>query len=92
MHNPDGAYHGPQRMRTALANDYVIALSQLLSQIGPSNVWRLAAPFGLDDIENAPDAGTLLFGGGNASLLDVAQAYSTFAHLGKSGRAAHQSR
>ncbi|MDX9864184.1 MAG: Ig-like domain-containing protein, partial [Anaerolineaceae bacterium] len=82
MNNPDGAWHGPQRMRTALANDHLIALSQLLVQIGPANVWRLAAPFGLDEIENAPNPGTLLFGGGNASLLDVAQAYSTFAHLG----------
>jgi membrane peptidoglycan carboxypeptidase len=82
MHNPDGEYHGPQRMRTALANDHLMALSQLLSQIGPANVWRLAAPFGLDDIENYTESGSLLFAGGNASLLDIAQAYSTFAHLG----------
>ena len=80
--NPDGTYHGPQRMRTAVANDHLMALSQLLAQIGPANAWRLAAPFGLDDIENDPNPGTLLFGGGNASLLDVAQAYSTFANLG----------
>ena len=82
MHNPDGTFHGPQRIRTALANDHLMALSQLLAQIGPANVWRLAAPFGLDDIENYSEAGTLLFTGGNASLLDIAQAYSTFANLG----------
>ncbi len=82
MHNPDGTYHGPQRMRTALANDHLMALSQLLAQIGPANAWRLAAPFGMEDIENDPNPGTLLFAGGNASLLDVARAYSTFAHLG----------
>lgn len=82
MQNPDGEYHGPQRMRIALANDYVVSLSQLLNQMGPSNVWRLADPFGLDDLANSPDPGNLLFNGGNASLLDIAQAYSTFAHLG----------
>lgn len=80
--NPAGAYHGPQRMRMALANDHLMALSQLLSQIGPANVWRLAAPFGLNDLENNAQAETLLFGGGNTSLLDIAQAYSTFANLG----------
>jgi membrane peptidoglycan carboxypeptidase len=79
--NQDRKYHGPQRLRIALANDYLLPLSQLLSQIGPLNVWRLAEPLGLslDAITHPQD---LLYGGGSVSPLDIAQAYSVFARQG----------
>jgi membrane peptidoglycan carboxypeptidase len=79
--NPDGVYHGPQRLRLALANDYLIPLSQLLLQIGPVNVWRLAEPLGLafDSVSQPVD---LLFEGGSLSPLEMAQAYSVFARQG----------
>lgn len=80
--NPDGDYHGPQRLRTALANDYLQAMSEMLVQLGPVDVWRLTAPFGLNNLENTPSPATLLFEGGNTSLLEIARAYSTFASLG----------
>jgi membrane peptidoglycan carboxypeptidase len=79
--NPDGVYHGPQRLRLALANDYLMPLSQLLLQIGPVNVWRLAEPLGLafDSVSQPAD---LLFEGGSLSPLEMAQAYSVFARQG----------
>jgi membrane peptidoglycan carboxypeptidase len=76
-------YHGPQRLRLALANDYLAAVNQLLNQLGPVNVWRLAEPLGLEGLSESPQAADLLSEGGSLSLLDVAQAYSTFSNLGE---------
>ncbi len=81
--NPDGKFHGPLRLRMALANDYLAPLTQLLGQIGAPNVWRLAEPLGLslESGEERPEE--LLYSGGYVSPLDVAQAYSAFARLGE---------
>ncbi len=81
--NPDGRFHGPQRLRMALANDYLAPLSQLLVQIGAPNVWRLAEPLGLSLQSGQERPEELLYAGGYVSPLDVAQAYSTFARLGE---------
>ncbi len=80
--NPDGAYHGPQGLRTALANDYLVPLSQLVDQIGATAVWRSAAALGLSGVEAADQPGALLYEGGDVNLLQAAQAYSAFASLG----------
>lgn len=80
--NPDGAYHGPQRLRNAIANDYLVPLSQLIDQIGATAVWRSASALGLSGVEATANPGALLYEGGSANLLQVAQAYSTFASLG----------
>ncbi len=80
--NPDGQYHGPVRLRTALANDYLVPIAQFMEQIGAVNVWRTAENFGLTTLAEIPQPEQLLFGGGNASLLETAQAYSVFANLG----------
>jgi membrane carboxypeptidase/penicillin-binding protein len=79
--NSDGLYHGPQRLRIALANDYLQPISQLLSQIGSINVWRLIEPLGLS-LDNPAQPEDLLIGGGSVSPLDLAQAYSVFARQG----------
>ncbi len=80
--NPDGEYHGPQRLRLALANDYLIPLAGLLDQLGAINVWRQAQPLGLGRLGQVNDPLGLLYRGGNLSLLEMAQAYSVFANLG----------
>ena len=71
--------HGPVRLRTALANNYLAAQSRLLDQIGAATVWRSAEPFGLN--LDAPD---LLTGGGQVNPLELAQAYNVFASQGSS--------
>ena len=69
VENFDGAYHGPMRLRVALANDYQAPTAQLLSQMGTDNVNRIAASFGI-----SPDE--------QLSLLDAAGAYGVFAQGG----------
>lgn len=80
--NPDGTYHGPQRLRMAMANDYLTPLSQLLLQIGPVNVWRLAGTLGLPGLAEAQEPAALLYEGGAVTPLAVANAYNVFANLG----------
>ncbi|NLG99453.1 MAG: hypothetical protein GX491_19025 [Chloroflexi bacterium] len=79
--NPDGQFHGPVRLRIALANDYLAAQAQILSQIGAQNVWRLASALGLSSLANE-DSPDLLYEGGRVSPLDLAQAYAVFANQG----------
>jgi membrane peptidoglycan carboxypeptidase len=71
VQNFDGAYHGPIRLRVALANDYQAPTAQLLSQMGSDNVSRIAASFG---VSREADA--------QLSLLNAAGAYGVFAQQG----------
>ncbi|GAB4579075.1 MAG: PBP1A family penicillin-binding protein [Anaerolineales bacterium] len=81
--NPDG-YHGPQRMRLALANDYLIPTLDLLAELGPENVWRTAAQLGLPSliVPGGEPALRLPLEGGKLTLLEVAQAYGVFSSQG----------
>jgi membrane peptidoglycan carboxypeptidase len=79
--NPDKTFHGPVRMRTALANDYLVPIAQLVEQVGASNVWRLAGAFGLDSLRDETSSG-LIYEGGQVSPLELAQAYAVFANQG----------
>ncbi|HSB02085.1 MAG TPA: transglycosylase domain-containing protein [Anaerolineales bacterium] len=69
IENVDGKYHGPMRLRVALANDYQVPTAQLLSQMGAENVDRIAASFGVSPEEQL-------------SVLDAAGAYGVFAQQG----------
>jgi membrane peptidoglycan carboxypeptidase len=80
--NSAAVYRGPMRLRSALANDRLIPLNQVLLQIGANNVWQLAEPLGLHGLFQTSDPAGLLQAGGQASLVELAQAYSVFAGLG----------
>jgi len=82
--DPDGRYHGPLRMRTALANGYLTPALQLLAQLGPENVWRTADQAGLDGLENlgGSAAQNLLLEGGGLSLLELTHTFGIFSTLG----------
>ncbi|HZU87573.1 MAG TPA: penicillin-binding protein [Anaerolineaceae bacterium] len=80
--NPDGKYHGPVRLRIAVGNDYLVPLAQMLDQISPATVWKLAELLGLGGLAENSQPGALLFAGGEVSLLQLAQAYSPFATQG----------
>ncbi|HLO32917.1 MAG TPA: transglycosylase domain-containing protein [Anaerolineales bacterium] len=71
VENFDGQYHGPMRLRIALANDYPAPAAQVLSQMGAENVDKIAASFGLS---RAADA--------QLALADAAGAYGVFAQQG----------
>ena len=80
--NPDGKFHGPQRLRLAIANDYLVPVSQLLTQIGAVNVWRFNEPLGLTRLAGSTNPADLLFDGGEMTLPELAEAYSAFPNLG----------
>ena len=67
--NFDNEYHGPLRLRVALANDYPAPAAQVLSQMGVENVTKIASSFGVSRDEQL-------------SLMDAAGAYGAFAQNG----------
>ena len=76
--NPDGKFHGPVRLRTAMVNDYLAPAAQLLAQIGPDVVWNSTAAFGLPSLEGEE----IPFSGGELSIYQVAQAFGVLANQG----------
>ncbi|HJQ14388.1 MAG TPA: transglycosylase domain-containing protein [Anaerolineales bacterium] len=71
VQNFDGEYHGPMRLRIALANDYPAPAAQVLSQMGVENVEEISSSFGV-----SRDVGAEL------SLWDAAGAFGAFAQQG----------
>ncbi len=69
VQNFDGEYHGPMRLRIALANDYPAPAAQVLSQMGAENVDKITSSFGISRNEEL-------------SLLDAAGAFGVFARQG----------
>jgi membrane peptidoglycan carboxypeptidase len=69
VQNYDGRYHGPLRLRNALANDYRVPAETVMRQMGAENVTKIAASFGLP--LDAP-----------LRLLEVAGAYGAFGTQG----------
>lgn len=69
VQNFDGEYHGPLRLRVAMANDYQAPAAQVLSQMGIENVNRIAGSFGVSRAESL-------------SLVDAAGVYGVFAQQG----------
>ena len=48
--NFDGTYHGPMRVRTAVAYDHVIPLLGTLQQVGTANAWLTAHQSGVESL------------------------------------------
>lgn len=69
VQNFDGRFHGPLRLRLALANDYRLPAEVVLQQMGVENVERVAASFGMT--LDAP-----------VTLTEVAGAFGAFATQG----------
>jgi len=76
--NPDGTYHGPVRLRIALANDYMPPAAQVLAQMGDENVRRILQSFGL----GLPEDARLLEDDVSLSMLDLTGAYGILANQG----------
>jgi membrane carboxypeptidase/penicillin-binding protein PbpC len=47
-------YHGPVRLRIALANDYLNPARQVMQQVGADNVWRTSRELGLLSLGQTP--------------------------------------
>jgi len=78
--NRDGAFHGPMRIRIALASDYLAPAAALLAQIGPANVWDTAEISGLPSLSF--ETGPLIFEGGALPLLEAVHAFSAISTQG----------
>lgn len=78
--------HGPIRLRTALANDYLISAVQQLAEMGPDSVGRTLQQFGLLSMDARNLDSMLqqvpLLSGGEVNLLQMSQAYGIFANQG----------
>lgn len=80
--NYSGRFYGEQRMREALVRSMNLAsVRLLLNNTGIRKAVEHLAPFGFNE-SALPRNGSLALGGGNASPLDMAQAYATFANGG----------
>lgn len=81
-HNYSGRFYGEQRMREALVRSMNLAsVRLLLNNTGIGNAVRHIEPFGFPG-SALPRNGSLALGGGNASPLDMVQAYAVFANGG----------
>lgn len=78
----DSAYLGPMRLRKALTGDVLNPAAQLLDQMGAADIWRYIEPFGLTGFSSLENPVSLIYQGGSASPLKIAQAYSVFANQG----------
>ncbi len=83
--NYDRKYHGPQRMRLALARSYNIPAVEALHLAGVDNVIRTAHSMGINTLTRGLDyyGLSLTLGGGEVHLLDMAYAFSVFANNGR---------
>jgi len=83
--NYDRSWHGPVRMRDALANSYNIPAVSMLRQIGVDSLLSFAERLGIQSLgRDASKYGlALTLGGGEVTPLEEAQAYSVFANGGK---------
>ncbi len=80
----DHQWHGPLRMRQALANSYNIPAVQTLRQIGIPAFLDIAQRFGVQSLGDDPSqyGPSLTLGGGDITLLELTRVYATFANGG----------
>lgn len=76
-----GDFHGPVRLRTAMANDYLGPAGQLLTRLGRDSAIRTSEQLGLS---RDPNRFTSAIDSGPISLLDVTHLYATLANQGSS--------
>lgn len=82
--NFDRQFHGPQSIRSALANSYNIPAVQVLNWVGIDSVIRTAHTMGINTLDRGLDyyGLSLTLGGGETTLFDMTYAYGVFANMG----------
>ncbi|MCA9940660.1 MAG: transglycosylase domain-containing protein [Anaerolineales bacterium] len=82
--NYDGRFHGPVRLREALANSYNVPAVLLLQDIGISRFLELARQMGVSSFDADPSRYglALTLGGGEVTPLELTAAYAVFANGG----------
>lgn len=81
--NYDGVFHGPVSLRVALQNSINIPAVKLLYLVGVKNTLDFAKKLGVTSLGDTSRFGlSLVLGGGEVSLLEMTNVYSTFANSG----------
>ena len=82
--NYDRRFHGPVRLRDALANSYNVPAVLLLQDISISKLIDLAGQMGIASFQENPERYglSLTLGGGEVTPLELTTAYSTLANQG----------
>lgn len=81
--SPDRKFHGPQRQRVALVNDYLGHTAQIENQVGMDRLQQIYHQFGIDPgAEDTSAAFRLPWLGGGVSLLEISTAYDILANQG----------
>ncbi len=80
--NPDGTQRGPLNLRDAMAAGLLPPVIQVAAERGLQGAIQLAGALGFTSLDAGHDDLRLLEGGGAASVLDAAYAYSVLASMG----------
>ncbi len=81
--NYDGNFHGPVSLRIALQNSINIPAIKMLYLVGIKNTLDFAKKLGISSLGDTSRFGlSLVLGGGEVSLLEMTNVYSTFANSG----------
>jgi 1A family penicillin-binding protein len=80
--NYDGRFHGPLRMRDALANSFNIPAVRALQFVGVPGLQEMAARLGITTFTRQDYGLSLTLGGGEVRLLELTGAYAVFANGG----------
>lgn len=82
--NYDERFHGPVRLRTALANSYNIPALKLLERVGVREMIHTANRLGITtlDAESGRYGLSITLGGGEVTLLDMTTAFGALANGG----------
>lgn len=83
-HNYDGRYHGPVRVREALANSFNVPAVNVTARIGPDKLLGQLRAWGFSSLDrSAREYGlALALGDGEVRLLELASAYAALARGG----------
>jgi len=80
--NYDGTFHGPQTVRSSLANSYNIPAVKTLVDVGIPSFLEVMQRLGVDTLTR-PDYGpALTLGGGEVPLIDMTGAFGALANSG----------
>jgi penicillin-binding protein 1C len=81
--NYDGRFHGPTPLRWALASSYNVPAVKVLNKIGVASMVEQGRLMGIDSWEDDSRFGlSLTLGGGEVTMLDMAEVYGTLANGG----------
>ncbi|MGH2536832.1 MAG: penicillin-binding protein [Candidatus Promineifilaceae bacterium] len=82
--NYDRTFHGPMRIREALANSFNVPAVQVMSWVGVDKVLRTAHSMGITSLDQGASRYglSLTLGGGEVRLIDMVYAFSVMDNMG----------